>query len=170
VTAIRSDQLEMKFITTCLLLPSFTLGAMSYCEEHSPHLVRGGGRTCFVANTSSLEGDNAIIYRGDSKSLLLLFWQDGRSRESCPKYHNVEDGVCRGQLGMNLSLQCRVPGSFLCRGDNCNITSGGVLNITNLQPQQAGEYQCRTNEELIMAFNLTVDTGENCQLSCEVFA
>ena len=64
---------------------------------------------------------------------------------------------CPGSVGMELTLNCSV-GGLVCKGDHCFNSSIHV--IAQLQSEDAGEYACRTSTDVLLAFNVTVDTGE----------
>ena len=64
---------------------------------------------------------------------------------------------CPGSVGMDLKLNCSAVGGLVCKGDHCFNSSIHVID--QLQSKDAGEYACRTDIDVLFAFNVTVDTG-----------
>ena len=116
--------------------------AATSCGIQPP--IIGYHRICSVVNESEGYGDSRKVQ---------IAWHEKRCTTIRPYYTDT----CPGKIGMNLHLEC-LAGSYICKEKECN-SANTFITIPNLQPEDAGEYMCRTEDDVLFAFNVTVDTG-----------
>lgn len=111
----------------------------------------GTRRVCLVEN-----------YQYNTVSGSRLLWYE----TECGIKHVQLSHSCHGYVGMTLTLQCPMSGAYIiCKNEgeiNKQRRNSSVI-FSSLQPEHAGEYECRheSNDTLIYKFNVTVNAGNS---------
>lgn len=142
-------------LISCLLLVC-SLKIVSSCGS-SQRLPIANHRICLVKNVS-------LVTHAPE-----LYWED--RDDSLPEYETCDSGLerraegnsCIGHVGMHLKLECKLAGAYACKEEDCNnyTARNDSLIIESLQPEDAGEYVCRTASVVLFAYNVTVLTSKN---------
>lgn len=107
-------------------------------------------RNCTVTNSTI----NPLFTYSPIK--VHLTWYDFR----CRGHKTVDAMECPAYLGMTLTFECDIQGTYVYNvRENRQMGSKALFSV--LQPEHAGEYQCRrsSDDEVISAYNITVLSG-----------
>lgn len=125
---------------------------LSSCTNEN-EIPIGTRRVCSVENYQ---------YKTVRGSRARLLWYE---TECGPRVKHVQlFHSCHGYVGMTLTLQCSMSGAYICKNGELEIDKqrrNSSVIFSSLQPEHAGEYECRyeSNDTLIYNFNVTVNAG-----------
>ena len=93
----------------------------------------------------------SILVDGDP----VLKWHDYPECET----HSAKE--CLAYVGMTLTFKCSLSNAIYIYKDGKSVNTS-LITYNNLQPEHAGEYECRVNSSFVLTrYNITVSAGMN---------